>query len=153
LQGRELRARLECERERVAVRPDARLQHVNVHAQRGRRFTVATDVAAHQGVVIEGLRLDERLEDGRRELHAARPARERTRREQRPRVPWGAVEAQLDVPRVRLPDLVQAPHRDGRRRCATWLGLVPRPLLQRLCRRRCGGSWRGGMVRLRLGQN
>jgi hypothetical protein len=74
-----------------------------------------------------------------RERVAIRPARKRARRGQRPRVPRVAVEAQLDVPRVRLPNVVRAPRRDGRRRRrrATWVRLVPRLLLHRLCRRRC----------------
>ncbi|RCV30871.1 hypothetical protein SETIT_6G130800v2 [Setaria italica] len=148
LQGRELRARLEDERERVVVRLHAGLQHANVEAQHGLRVAVAAaadaDVAAHEGIVVEGLRLVEGLEDGRRELHAARPARERARREQRPRVPRGAVEPQLHVPRERLPDLVHTPRR--RRRRAAWHRLLLRPLP----RLRCGCSWRGELVRLRL---
>jgi hypothetical protein len=148
--GRDLGTGLEDERERVVIRRDARLQHVNVQAQRRRRVAVgsAADVAAHQGVVVEGLGLVQRREDGRRHLHAARPARERARRQQRPRVPRGAVQAQLDVSRVGLPDLVEAPRRDRRRDHAAWLrlSLLSLPLLER----RRGGSWRGDLVGLRL---
>ncbi|PNT69268.1 hypothetical protein BRADI_3g52358v3 [Brachypodium distachyon] len=78
--GREPRARLEHERERVAVGLDALLQHGGVEPKRGRGVVVG-DVAAHQGVVVEGLWLVERREDGRRVLHAARPRPERARGE------------------------------------------------------------------------
>jgi hypothetical protein len=53
--GRDLGTRLEDERGRVVIRRDARLQHVNIQAQRRRRVAVgsAGNVAAHQGVVVE----------------------------------------------------------------------------------------------------
>jgi hypothetical protein len=152
-QDREPGARLEDERERVVVWPDSHLQHVNVQAQSLCRVAVA-DVAAHQRVVVEGLRLVQRREDGGRKLHAAHPARERAGRQQWPRVPRGAVQAQLDVPCVVLPDLVEAQRRDCRRRAA-WLRLLLLAAVERrLCRRRRrsrrGGSCRGGLVGLRL---